>query len=466
LFVALLLLLAWAPIPIGSNREWSMALLVAGALGVSGGWLLSYAWRPFVIPGAVRSARASLLLLAAWAAFPLIQLMPLPVGFVQFAGGEVHGLYGQLPMEAANDYASFSIDRGATYSGFLRQCGLIALFASVLVLVTSTMRLRALMGLILLVGFIEALYGLAIFLAGDESALWSPGQAAGTVSGTYVNQNHFAGLMELAIPVGFGLLLSGRSAGEAASGTRDFTRLLSGYVLGIRGVVLFSVLIMAAALILTTSRGGTGSLAVGIAVAIGIAGSKRGLRTREMRVGMMAVALAFIAIFWLGSGKFSEKLEAEGFSSNRAEQRELSYEIIAANPLIGTGVGTYRWIFPTYKDERFGPYFYEHAHNDFLEILAEQGVIGFVLLAAGIGLIFIRVARAYVQRHDPLMRGALFATIAGCVSLLIHGLVDFNFQIPANAGYFFVLLGVGAVASDLRSRPDIRQTGLRHASSD
>ena len=180
----------------------------------------------------------------------------------------------------------------------------------------------------------------------------------------------------------------------------------------------------------------------------------------------MAVVLALIAIFWLGSGQFSEKLESEGFSSNRAEQRELSYRIIADSPLIGTGAGTYRWVFPTYKDERFGPYFYEHAHNDFLEILAEQGIIGFSLLAAGITLIFVRVVRAFVRRHDPLMRGALFATIAGCVSLLVHGLVDFNLQIPANASYFFVLLGIGVVASELPARPKFRQTELRHARSD
>jgi O-antigen ligase len=369
-------------------------------------------------------------------------------------------------MEKPDGYAYLSIDRGATYSGFLRQCGLIALFASVLVLATSTMRLKALMVLILLVGFVEALYGLALFLAGDELALWSPGQAMGTVSGTYVNQNHFAGLMELAIPVGFGLLLSGHPVGGAASGTRDYTRLLSGFLLGQRGVILFCVLIMSAALILTTSRGGTGSLAIGIAVAIAIAGLKRGIRARELRVGIMAVILALIAVFWLGPGQFAEKLKSTGISSNRAEQRELSYQIIADSPLVGTGVGTYRWIFPAYKDERFGVYFYEHAHNDFLEILTEQGSVGFSLLAAGIILMLVRVVRAFVHRHDPLIRGALFAAIAGCISLMVHGLVDFNLQIPANAGYFFVLLGIGVVASELRSQPEIRRTGLSHARSD
>lgn len=460
LFIALLLLLAWAPIPIGSNREWSMALLGAGALVVSGGWLLSYTWRPFTMPGAVQSARYSLLFLVMWAAYPLIQLIPLPMAMENLAGSEMHKLYGELPAGKSHDYAYLSLDRGATFSGFLRQCSLVAMFSSVLVLVTSTRRLRVLMVLILLVGFAEALYGLVLFLAGDELGLWSPGQAAGTVSGTYVNQNHFAGLMELTIPVGFGLLLSTRPVSGGVYGTRDVTRLLAGFLLGQRGIIVFCILIMSAALILTTSRGGTGSLAVGIAVAIAIAVSKKGVRAREIRIGLMAVILALIAVFWLGPGQFSEKLKSTGLSSNRADQRELSYRIIGDSPLTGTGVGTYRWVFPFYKDERFGGYFYEHAHNDFLEVLTEQGIIGFSLLAVGIVFIFVRVVRAFTYRRDPLMRGALFATIAGCVSLMVHGLVDFNLRIPANASYFFVLLGVGVVASGLRYQSATRQAEL------
>ena len=458
LYISLLLLLVWAPIPIGSNREWSMALLGAGALTVAGGWLLSYTLRPFIMSDVVRSARFSLLFLILWAAYPLIQLVPLPMAITDLAGGEVHALYGELPAETARDHAYLSLDRGATFSGFLRQCTLIALFSSVLVLVTSASRLRTLMILMLLVGFAEALYGLVVFLAGDEFGLWSPAQASGAVSGTYVNQNHFAGLMEVTIPVGLGLLLSARPISGGVSGRRDFARFLSDLLLGQRGIVLFSILIMSAALIMTTSRGGTGALAIGIAVAIGIAMSKKGVRARELKLGMMAVALALIAVFWLGPGQFAEKLQSAGLSSNRADQRELSYRIIEDSPLTGTGVGTYRWIFPIYKDERFGAYFYEHAHNDFLEVLSEQGIVGFSLLAVGIMLALVRIVRAFVHRRDPLMRGALFATIAGCFSLMVHGLVDFNLQIPANASYFFVLLGVGVVASGSRFRSSSRQT--------
>lgn len=459
----LLLVLAWAPIPIGSNREWSAELLAAGMLVVSGGWLLSYTWRPFRMPGAVHAARTPLILLVMWAAYPLIQLIPLPVAIATLTGGEIHGFYAELPAGSMHGQAYLSLDRGATFSGFLRQCGLVALLSSVLVLVSSTKRLYALMMLIVLVGFAEALYGIVLIFPGDELGLWSPGQSDDTVSGTYVNQNHFAGLMELAIPVGFGLLMSSYSASGSVSGTRDLTRFVTGILLSQSGIILFCILIMSASLILTTSRGGIGSLALGIAVATAIAVSKKGARAKELRIGMLAVILALIAISWLGAGQLSEKLATAGFSSNRAEQLELSYRIIEESPLTGTGVGTYRWIFPAYKDQRFGGYFYEHAHNDFLEILAEQGVIGFSLLAVGVVLIFVRIVRAFVQRRDPFVQGALFASIAGCVSLLIHGLVDFNLQIPANVSYFFALLGVGVVASKVRSQSEAREFGSGRA---
>ena len=89
--------------------------------------------------------------------------------------------------------------------------------------------------------------------------------------------------------------------------------------------------------------------------------------------------------------------------------------------------------------------------------------MGFSLLAAGIVLISIRIVRAFFRRRDPLMRGALFATIVGSCSLMVHGLVDFNLQIPANASYFFVLLGIGVVASGLESESAIREERSRRS---
>jgi O-antigen ligase len=453
LFTFLLLILFWAPIPIGSNRGWSLALLEAGVLFVFGGWALSYTYRPFEVPTAVRSARLSLLFLTLWVAYPLTQLIPVPTGVAEVAGGKFVTLYAEVPLSTAADSVYLSLDRRATFSGFIRQFSLVALFFSVLALTTSASRLRLLLSLMLLVGFAEALYGLLTNFGGDELGLWNPGQAQVTVSGTYVNQNHFAGLMEMTIPVGMGLLLSAWPDHGRLTGLKEATRFLSAFMLGQRGVILFCILVMTAALIMTNSRGGTGALAIGVTVAIAIAVMKKGIRARELKLGLLASSLVVIAMFWLGSGQFTEKLQATGLASDRGDLREVTYRMISDSPVVGTGLGTYRWVFPSYKDERFGSYFYEHAHNDYLEVLSEQGFIGFSLLAMGVLLILQSLMRALGRRRDPLVRGTLFAAIAGSVSLMVHGLVDFNFQIPANAGFFFVLLGLGTVASSLRRRP-------------
>ena len=449
LFVCLLLVLAWAPIPIGSNRGWSLALLEASLLFLLGGWALRYTFKPFEVPNALRSARFPLLIFTLWAAFPLLQLIPLPTGVVGVAGGKFASLYAESPPSAAANPAYLSLDRSATVVGFIRQWSLVALFFSVLALTTSTSKLRTVLTVVLLIGFAEALYGLLNYFGGEELALWNPGQAQVTVSGTYVNQNHFAGLMGMTIPVGIGLLVSIRADHGKILSSRELVRFLSGFLLSQRGVLFFCVLVMMAALILTNSRGGIGALSVGVIVAVTVAVMRRGIRARELKLGVAASALVATAVLWMGSGQFSEKLQTKGLASDRGDLFERTYSMISDSPLVGTGVGTYRWVFPSYKDERFGSYFYEHAHNDYLEIISEQGLIGFVLLASGVIVILLRLVNVYGRGGDPLVEGTLFAAIAGSVSFMTHGLVDFNFQIPANACYFLVLLALGTVACSL-----------------
>ena len=159
LYILLLLILAWAPIPIGSNRGWSLAILEAGTLLTVGVWALSYTWRPFEIPPAVYGVRHSLFILTLWIAYPLVQLIPLSPSTVEILGGGIGTLYGDLPSSIATDSAYLTLDRSATFAGFIRQCSLVALFFSVLATTTSVSRLRGLLILVLVVGFVEAFYG-------------------------------------------------------------------------------------------------------------------------------------------------------------------------------------------------------------------------------------------------------------------------------------------------------------------
>ena len=121
--------------------------------------------------------------------------------------------------------------------------------------------------------------------------------------------------------------------------------------------------------------------------------------------------------------------------------------------MFGVGAGNYEWILPAYRDDTLRFLTYDHAHNDYLELLIEQGVLGVVILGAAIVAIFVRLERGFRDRRDPLMRGILFGSMLSLGVMLIHSLVEFNFQIPANAVFFFAVAGLGLTATHLARHP-------------
>jgi len=449
LYVLFLLLLVWVPIPVGSNRAWSQGLLTTIVLAIAATWALAYVRSPFELPVVLKNCRLPALLLLAWVLYPVLQLLPLPTLIFDSSNHRLAGYETAAAIDGGPWVGYLSIDRSATFDGFLRQAGLAAIFFLTIALTCSRKRLRFLMYVLVGVGFAEAFYGLALVFSGSESGLWNPGHIARNVSGTYVNQNHFAGLMELTIPVAIGLVIAGGEGQAERAAFSTYAGRITAVALDRRSVPAFLALVMVSALVMTTSRGAIVSLAAAISATFLLGAWRRGARRAELRMGVLFACLTMVSLAWLDTGGLSEKMHDAGFESKRGDLREISYRMIEDHPIVGTGVGTYRWAFPAYKDDRFGSGFYEHAHNDFLEVLGEQGLVGFSLIAGAVAVVLYRIGLALTRRRDPLARGALFASFAGCSSLLIHGLVDFNLQIPANAAYFFVLLGGGIVAANL-----------------
>lgn len=447
--VALLLILAWAPLPLGSNREWSLALLCAAIMLIAGVVALGYVASPYRVPESMRRYRIPILVLVLWAAFPLLQLVSPPAELAAYSGLDVQRAYQGLKPVAGEVTSYLTIDRDSTARALLRQSALVGLFVIVLVVVDRLSRLKLLLGVMFVAGAAQALYGLLVYLGGSEAGLWTPRISTQAITGTYVNQNHFAGLIEITLPVGLGFAFAALSSSQATFGPG--VRMLLSQLMSRQALILFGVFLMLAALILTGSRGALASLLIGILAALAIGYRARHPGDPALRLVVLLGAMIVGVLLWFGSGALGGKLDRLGDAGDRAALREVSYELIGRNPLSGTGAGTYRWIFPAFKDERFGSGFYEHAHNDFLEILVEQGVVGFILVSIPVLLLLFAIARAYRRRHDLIARGAMFATLTGCISLLVHGLVDFNLQIPANAAYFSCLLAAGAAASVLPS---------------
>jgi O-antigen ligase len=207
---------------------------------------------------------------------------------------------------------------------------------------------------------------------------------------------------------------------------------------------------MIAALVLSASRGGVISILLAVIAASALAAllRDRGAKgtSRIFRIAGSALVVALVAF---GAEVLEKRIEAGFFEAEgRMLMREASYRMIADYPIFGSGAGSWEFLYPAYRDpETYIPLRTLHAHNDHLELLAEQGVIGYLFIASAIVLSLREMIPRKSGGRDPLIEGILFGSVIAVLSLLIHAWADFNFQIPANAAWFFAVLALGLVAA-------------------
>ncbi|MCP3982325.1 MAG: hypothetical protein GY716_23735 [bacterium] len=270
--------------------------------------------------------------------------------------------------------------------------------------------------------------------------------------GPYVNPNHFAGAMELAVPwlVAYAWILSRRDGWR-----RPTPRLLA---------VLAAVLICLAGVVVGASRLGS-VLVFGSAVAVALLAA-RTLRAR-LAVAGSAVALGAVAAVVLANTNLGERFQslfvyAQGM---RVDPTRLAVwtgarGILNDFWLTGSGIGTFQHVFPRYIPAGANQKWVT-AHNDYLEVCLDGGVIAGVLLLALI-LAFWVAALRRLRGMDSLHRLGRCGILIGLAALSVHALAEFNHQMHANA-LLYVMLAAAAVPAVNSRRARHRGRGVRIA---
>lgn len=267
--------------------------------------------------------------------------------------------------------------------------------------------------------------------------------------GPYVNRNDFAGFVELTLPMGLALMLF-------RGVHKDLIPLLT----------LLTVVPVSAA-VLSSSRGGIMGLAfeIGVLFLLGMrrsGGSRKRHDSRAIAIGLTAlVAVVFVA--WVGAGRaiqrFSNLSNPETSLSRRVSMGRGAVRIFFAHPLKGCGLGALVDVFPLY-DTGYDGKVIDHVHDDYLEALAEAGILGGICGLTFLWLLY-REGRTNLDAEQGHFSRALHAgAIAAVCGLLLHSFVDFNLHIPANALLF--LLQVSVLASPpfpSASAPRVRRPG-------
>lgn len=303
---------------------------------------------------------------------------------------------------------------------------------------------------IFIVGFGQAIYGLYLYLNQPDTLLWfKRSLSEGAVAGTYINRNHFACLMNMCIPVSAGLLAA---QANLRTSPRGPSTTMGDAVFSNRSLFLYflflGLIVMVLALIFSMSRMGQLSLVAAIVLAAMLyrMAAGRGERSRHRFVPLtlfMVFGLALLWGVWKGAEPVANRWQVlESEYEQRLDLWTSTSEVIRDFPLFGTGLGTYELANARYKPQRFHALVLDHAHNDYLELLSEVGLIGFIFWLAFFLLCLISGVRAWSRHRSALSRCLGIGAFAAAAATLIHSLADFNLQIPANTMLLFLIMGL------------------------
>jgi O-antigen ligase len=390
--IGLFILFAFSVLAFGTVEVWSQSVLETGA-GIL------FLWWALVV---FRDPEATI----QWNHLIWPILGVLTIGFVQlFLGVTPYRYFTQLELLRFGAY-------------------LILFFLSVQAFRTRS-DLKKLAWFLILLCFGVSLFGIAQHFTSEGPIYWvRPLRAGGDPFGPYVNRNHFAGFVELTLPIALAMLV------------------FRGIQRDVYPLVGLLAIVPAGALILSGSRGGIVSFAFEIAV-LWLLARTRTSPDRPRFVGIAIVVFAAMAlIVWLGAAKALERFASlhigEVTMSRRVSMIRGAAHIFLDHPIDGAGLGALVAVYPRYETLYDGK-LVDHVHNDYIEMLAETGLLGGICGLAFLWILFRQARTCYAAEQGHFSRALHAGAMAGLCGILLHTFVDFNLHIPSNSLLFLVM---------------------------
>jgi len=393
IFVLLMYVVMITPIPYGTIEPWWKAVFICSVFAVSILAVLEIA-----IKGAVNLNSNSALL-------PLLALSAL--AFLQ-------------------SWTKTSADNFETRFFALQLLALTAFLALLYRYAATEQRLRILVFVIIGVALVSAVFGTLRVTTQHDLGFVLPLLQPKQGFAQFVNKNHFAFLMEMAFGLIVGLAVAERSKQSA--------------------IYLAFVSPLWVALVLSNSRGGIVAMLVQVVIAAL-------LLTRQfvLRAALVAALVAGVLLgtVWVGGDRLVSNFEAasrevsadstiarEGGSRNEIWRATL--KLFAAHPVLGAGLGGY-WIAITAYHDASGTLTPQEAHNDYLELLASGGVLGFALGVWFVAIV-VQSLRKNLWSNAGFGRSVRVGAALGLAGVAVHSLLDFGLHLMGNAVVFLTLI--------------------------
>lgn len=419
-FGLLLFLIAVAPIPYGTVEPWWKAAFVCFVFAITIAAIIER-----LLSGVTRIEGATVLA-------PMIAL-------------SVFGLLQTVSLKSGPVWSAISADPYQTRVVVLQLLALTLLLWLLYRYVNNERRMWAMIYVVLAIAVTSAVYGIL-----RQTVQRTPGFILPLVKpdqgyGQFINKNHFAFLMEMALGLGLGLIVAGGLKRDR--------------------VLLFVAMLMPiwTGLVLSNSRGGILAMLTQVIVAtlllvtlVNTHNIPHSRLTRFLTSPVARIVLVIIlvvgvlgGVFWVGGDRLLGSLDtmkgelnptANGLKegATRNEIWRATIKMYSAHPILGVGLGGY-WIAITKYHEASGTLTPQEAHNDYLELLSSAGIVG---LALGIWFVVsvFRKVRLQMKSENSFRRALCFAALLGITGVAVHCLVDFGLHMLANAAVFIVLI--------------------------
>ncbi len=311
----------------------------------------------------------------------------------------------------------------------------LAIFlGALLTFINDANRFRKIILLITIFGFAYAFFAIL-------QAVLSPNKIYGIYDvpyavpfGSFVNRHNFAAYMEMTIAVPLGLMFVG--------GVPKDRRLLYITAIGLMGI----------ALLLSGSRGGLVSLLAEVFFLIILTTKTKSSGQLFIKAGLAILLVATIIVGAVLIGgetsltRFAETAASDDFTANRTHIWNVTISIIKNNFPFGAGIGAYDVAYTAY-DSSNGAFRVEQAHNDYLQILADAGIVG-LIIAGFFGYWLFRTGLRNIKTSDTFRRGVAVGALAGCFAVLVHSIFDFVLHTTAVTMLFITLISLVVVSGN------------------
>ncbi|HWQ69447.1 MAG TPA: O-antigen ligase family protein [Patescibacteria group bacterium] len=442
----LTLLLLFTPLAFGTVEVWSIAVAELLVLFMGAIWFAQ-----MIRDGRIQIDRTPFtVLILSFLALMLFQMIPLPPSTIKLLSPTAYSLYSAEASapDLQMGWRTISLNPVATGEEFLKVLTYAMLFWILLNHFRERKQIERIIVTIIGIGFFLAVFAIIQKYSSNGKIYWiretAPG---GQPFGPYVNRNHFAGYMEIALPLTIGYILARSPLHTNRPAIRERLLLWTSQRTSKSILMAFAAIFMGAALLLTGSRGGLVSFAGSMAFFVVMAAIKPAARSRTATVAMVCCGFILIAAVLIGgTGAFLslerlKKTVGEPFTDERAFLWRDTLRMANDYVRFGSGFNTFEEVFPAYKTST-AQIIFQYAHNDYLQLLAEGGIVAFGLAVWFIVAWYREVIARWLKRHDPLAVYLPLAGMTAVFAILIHSLTDFNLHIPANAIAMVTVLSI------------------------